>query len=259
MSLSVVVIVRNEAANLRACLESVPFATETVVLDGGSSDDTLAIAAACGARVSQAADWPGFGPQKNRALALATGDWVLSLDADERVTPGLAAQIEAAMASGSADAFDIPRLTRFCGRWIHHCGWTPDHVLRLFRRGRAHFSDDLVHERVVTELGTRVGRLTSPLLHESYPTPATYWRKLETYSQAWAVQQHRRGRRTSMARAAAAAAAAFVRSYLLRLGFLDGAMGFAVCTMQAQAAFGKYFALYCLNREDDPKLPEPPA
>lgn len=258
MSLSVVVITRNEAANLRACLASVPFADEIVVLDSGSTDDTMAIARECGARVSQSADWPGFGPQKNRALALAGSDWVLSLDADERVTPQLADQIRAAMASGAAEAYEIPRLTRFCGRWIRHCGWTPDHVLRLFRRTRAHFSDDLVHERVLTELGTRKGRLTSPLLHESYPTPAHYWRKLEAYSQAWARQQQARGRRTSMARAGAAGVAAFVRSYLLRLGFLDGAMGFAVCTMQAQAAFGKYFALYCLNRQDDPSLSEPP-
>ena len=259
MSLSVVVITHNEAANLRACLDSVPFADEIVVLDSGSSDDTVAIATACGARVSQSSDWPGFGPQKNRALALATGDWVLSLDADERVTPQLAAQIQAAIASGRHEAYEIARLTRFCGTWIRHCGWTPDYVLRLFRRGQASFSDDLVHERVVTELATPPGRLTSSLLHESYPTPAHYWRKLEAYSQAWALQQHRQGRRASMARAGAAAAVAFLRSYLLRLGFLDGAMGFAVCTMQAQAAFGKYFALYCLNRQDDPRLPEPPA
>jgi glycosyltransferase involved in cell wall biosynthesis len=259
MSLSVVVITRNEAANLRACLQSVPFADDIVVVDSGSTDDTVAIARDCGARVTETADWPGFGPQKNRALALARGDWVLSLDADERVTPQLAAQIQAAMASADVSAYDIPRLTRFCGQWIHHCGWTPDHVLRLFRRGQARFSDDLVHERVLTELGTRPGRLTSPLLHESYPTPAHYWRKLEAYSQAWARQHHARGRRASMARAGAAGAVAFLRSYFLRLGFLDGAMGFAVCTMQAQAAFGKYFALYCLNRQDDPSLSDPPA
>jgi glycosyltransferase involved in cell wall biosynthesis len=251
MALSVIVITRNEAANLRACLESMPFADEIVVVDSGSTDGTIDIARDCGARVVETPDWPGFGPQKNRALALAGCDWVLSIDADERVTPALAQQIRAAMAPGGADAFEIPRLTRFCGQWIRHCGWTPDHVLRLFRRGRARFSDDLVHEKVVTDLDAVKRRLTSPLLHESYPTPAHYWRKLEAYSQAWALQHHARGRRTSMGRAGAAAVAAFVRSYLLRLGFLDGAMGFAVCTMQAQAAFGKYFALYCLNRQDD--------
>ncbi len=255
MRLSVIVITRNEAANLRDCLASVAFAHELIVVDNASTDGTPGIARDCGAQVAHTDDWPGFGPQKNRALALATGDWVLSIDADERVTPALAAQIQDAMASGRADAFEIPRLTRFCGQWIRHCGWTPDHVLRLFRRGAARFSDDLVHERVVLAQG-RPGRLASPLLHDSYPTPSHYWRKLEAYSQAWAAQRHAQGRTTSMARAALSGWVAFMRSYVLRLGFLDGAMGFAVCTMQAQAAFGKYFALYCLNRQDDPSPPD---
>lgn len=254
MRLSVIVITRNEAANLRACLDSVAFADEMIVVDNASTDATVDIARACGAAVTHTDDWPGFGIQKNRALALATGDWVLSIDADERVTPELALQIQGAMASGRAQAFEVPRLTRFCGQWIHHCGWTPDYVLRLFRRGTARFSDDLVHERVISD-GGRLQRLSSRLLHESYPTPAHYWRKLEAYSHAWATQRHAEGRTTSMTRAALSAWVAFVRSYVFRLGFLDGAMGFAVCTMQAQAAFGKYFALYCLNRQDDPTPP----
>lgn len=256
MSLSVILITKNEAANLPGCLASVAFADELVVVDSGSSDDTVAIAQAHGARVQQTPDWPGFGPQKNRALDMATSDWVLSIDADERITPELQQQILGAVASGRADAFEIPRLTRFCGQWIRHCGWTPDHVLRLFRRGTARFSDDLVHERVVAS-GGAPARLTQVMLHDSYPTPAHYWRKLESYSLAWAQQRHAAGRQTSMLRAALAGAVAFVRSYVFRLGFLDGAMGFAVCTMQAQASFGKYFTLYCLNRQasDRPHAP----
>lgn len=250
MTLSVVVITRNEAANIGACIASISFADEIVVLDSGSTDDTAAIARSLGARVVHTPDWPGFGPQKNRALAQATCDWVLSLDADERVTPELAAQIQAAMRGARASAYEIPRLTQFCGQWIRHCGWTPDHVLRLFRRGAARFSDDLVHERVLLDSGTP-GRLQSPLLHYSYPTPAHYWRKLESYSLLWAEQRHAQGRRTSMTRAVLSGVVAFVRSYVLRLGFLDGALGLAVCTMQSQAAFGKYFTLYCLNRQDD--------
>lgn len=257
MRLSVIVITRNEAANIRACLESVAFADEIIVLDSASTDDTPAIARACGAIVSQTSDWPGFGPQKSRALALATGGWVLSLDADERVTPALAVQIRQALDGAGPQGYEIPRLTEFCGQWIRHCGWTPDHVLRLFRRGQARFSDDLVHERLILDRG-QPGRLTSPLLHHSYPTPAHYWRKLGAYSDAWARQRHSQGQTTTMTRAALSAVAAFVRSYVLRLGFLDGAMGFAVCTMQAQAAFGKYFALYCLNRTDDPETPVKP-
>jgi len=252
--LSVVIITFNEQANIRACLESVGFADEIIVVDSGSTDATVALATAAGARVTVTPDWPGFGPQKNRALALARHDWVLSLDADERVSPALAKEIGSAMQSSRAAAYEIPRLTQFCGQWIRHCGWTPDRVLRLFRRDAARFSDDLVHERVIAHGGVSAC-LTEPLLHYSYPTPAHYWRKLEQYSQAWAQQRAARGQTTSMGRAAAAGVVAFVRSYFFRLGFLDGAMGFAVCTMQAQAAFGKYFALYCLNQEDDRSNP----
>lgn len=253
--LSVIMIAKNEAANIEACLASFAFARERIVYEQGSNDDTVARARALGALVSQSNDWPGFGLQKNRALEQATQDWVLSIDADERVSSELAEEI-VAIVNGDPDkqcaAYEIPRLTNFCGRWILHCGWTPDHVVRLFRRGTARFSDDMVHERVL--LGaTKPCRLKSPLFHYSYPTPAHYWRKLEQYSHAWALQKHREGVRTSMLRAAASGAVAFLRSYLLRLGFLDGAMGFAVCTMQAQAAFGKYFELYCLNQQDGRK------
>lgn len=248
--LSVIIITFNEATNIAACLDSVSFADEVIVVDSGSTDGTAVIAASQGARVTVTADWPGYGPQKGRALALATKDWVLSLDADERVTPALAKQIRQAMAQGTNSAYAIPRLTQFCGQWILHCGWTPDHVLRLFRRDSARFSDDLVHEQVL--VGTVMPtHLTEPLLHFSYPTPGHYWRKLEQYSRAWARQRHAQGQKTTMLRAFLAGLVAFLRSYLFRLGFLDGAMGFAVCTMQAQAAFGKYFELYCLNRKNE--------
>lgn len=246
--LSVIVIARNEASNIQACLSGVNWAADRIVVENGSSDETVDLARATGARVLQTPDWPGFGPQKNRALQEARCEWVLSLDADERVSPELSDEIREVLRRGSCDSYEIPRLTNFCGTWIRHCGWTPDHVARLFRKGSARFSDDLVHERLVTD-GARPGRLKSPLLHYSYPTPAHYWRKLERYSHDWAVQKHGEGHRASMARAAASSLTAFIRAYFFRLGFLDGAMGFAVCSMQAQAAFGKYFELYCLNRE----------
>lgn len=252
MTLSVIIITKNEEANLQACLESVRFADQWVVVDNASTDSTRAIASAFGAEVMQTETWPGFGPQKNLALGLATHEWVLSLDADERVTPELAAEIARQLHRPTADAFEIPRLTQFCGQWIHHCGWTPDPVLRLFRRGKARFSDDLVHERVVLHAG-RPSRLTARLLHYSYPTPAHYWRKLEQYSLAWAEQSHARGRASSMPRAVTSGLMAFVKSYFFRLGILDGSMGFAVCAMQAQAAFGKYFTLYCLNQKNASK------
>jgi glycosyltransferase involved in cell wall biosynthesis len=265
-TLSVILITNNEAGNILDCLASVSFADQIVVVDSDSTDNTVALAKSVGAQVLQTADWPGFGAQKNRALDLATGDWVFSIDADERVTPELAEQLKAAINIGyqtdskndsnidnirnkdirQHDAYEIPRLTQFCGQWIRHCGWTPDHVLRLFKRCSARFSNDLVHERLVQSQGT-CGKLTTPMSHYSYPTPASYWRKLDQYSQAWAKQRYLEGKKTSMVRATMSGVAAFVRTYFLRLGFLDGALGFAVCTMQAQSAFGKYFTLYCLN------------
>ncbi len=254
--LSVAVITKNESKNIADCLRCVGFADQLLVLDSGSTDETVEVARSFGAEVTISPDWPGFGRQKNRALDATTNDWILSIDADERVTPELALEITNALqhadAASERVAFEIPRLTQFCGVWIRHCGWTPDHVLRLFKRGEAHFSDDLVHEKVLlTQADTKVVRLKNPLLHYSYPTPDHYWRKLQHYSQEWARQRHARGQTATMTRAAFAAVAAFLRSYVFRLGFLDGAMGFAVCTMQAQSAFGKYFELYCLGRKHE--------
>jgi glycosyltransferase involved in cell wall biosynthesis len=250
MRLSVIVITHNESTNIADCLSTLAFADEIIVVDCASTDGTPDVARSLGAVVHVTTDWPGFGIQKNRALDLAQHPWVLSLDADERVPAELAKQIRQVVMQDTGVAFEIPRLTQFCGHWIRHCGWTPDYVLRLFRRGSARFSDDLVHERVVVKQGV-AGRLAVPLLHYSYPTPSHYWRKLEQYSQAWAHQRFADGQKTSMVRAGLAGVVAFLRSYFFRLGFLDGAMGFAVCTMQAQAAFGKYFALYCLNQKND--------
>jgi glycosyltransferase involved in cell wall biosynthesis len=255
-SLCVTIITKNEAANIEACLRSVWFADQVVILDSGSTDDTAQIARSLGGEVIVNPDWQGFGIQKNRALDAASCAWVLSIDADERVTPELAHEIQTQLsqlpADGRSVAFEIPRLTQFCGVWIRHCGWTPDHVLRLFKRGEARFSDDVVHEKVLLmRADTQVVRLKNPLLHYSYPTSDHYWRKLQHYSQEWARQRHARGQTATMTRAAAAAVAAFLRSYVFRLGFLDGAMGFAVCTMQAQSAFGKYFELYCLGHKHE--------
>jgi glycosyltransferase involved in cell wall biosynthesis len=252
MKLSAVLIAHNEEANLEECVQSVALADECIVVEHGSTDRTPEIAARLGVRFEQTGDWPGFGLQKNRALDLAQGDWVLSLDADERVTPGLMAEVMAAISSGRSDAYEIPRRTQFCGSWIYHCGWSPDHVLRLFKRGSARFSPDKVHEKLVmNDPAARVGRLQQPLLHYSYPTPHQYWQKLQRYSHDWACQRHARGQNTTIARAALSGLAAFVKSYFFRLGFLDGAMGFVVCAMQGQAAFGKYFELYWLNRQDE--------
>ena len=137
-------ITKNEEANIGPCLDGLAFCDERIVVDSGSTDRTIALAQQKGARVFTH-DWQGFGKQKNVALSLASGDWVLSVDADERVSPALAREIEHAVADGRADGYEIPRLSSFVGREMRHSGWFPDYVLRLFRRGKARFSDDLVH------------------------------------------------------------------------------------------------------------------
>lgn len=249
MSLSIIVITKNEAHNIEACLASVSFADEWIVVDAASVDSTVAIAQQYEAKVHVTQDWPGFGKQKNRALDFATGDWVLSIDADERVTPELAAEIQLAMKSNSGDIFNMPRRTSFCGQWIDHCGWSPDRVTRLFRRGSARFNENLVHESLQpVQLDAKIRHLATKLLHYSYPTPNHYWDKLKIYSEAWAIQKQVEGKTASISRALAASCVAFVRSYIIRLGFLDGALGFVVCQMQAQATFYKYFQLYFLNQ-----------
>jgi len=248
MPLSVIIITRNESANIAACLSSVGFADEVIVLDGQSTDDTVVIAKQLGAKVFLAEGWNGFGPQKNKALDHAAHEWVLSLDADERVSPELALEIQHVIREGKYAIYDIPRLTNFCGQWIHHCGWRPDRVVRLFKRQTARFSPDWVHEKLIAVHNPPMGQLKHSLLHYSYPSANDYWRKLQLYSQAWAQQKFDQGQTTSMLRAVSSGLVAFVKSYLFRLGFLDGAMGLAVCIMQGQAAYGKYFTLYCLNQ-----------
>lgn len=246
--LSVVVIALDEEARLPECLASVSFADEIVVLDSGSRDRTVEIARAAGARVETSPDWPGFGPQKNRALALATRDWVLSIDADERVTPELREEIQAVVRSGAAaaDAFDIPRRSSYCGQYMAHSGWYPDRVPRLFRRGRARFSDDIVHERLVTD--GPVGHLRCDLLHESFDDLSDVLRKLDAYSTAGARRMWEQGRRASLARAIASGLWSFVRTYLLQRGFLDGRMGFVLAVSNAEGTYYRYLKLWLLQR-----------
>lgn len=244
--LSAILITFNEAHNLAECLSSLQgLADEIVIVDNGSRDGTLDIAAQFGARVVRTDDWPGFGPQKNRALDAATGEWVLSIDADERVTPELADEIRGVIAGNADAAYEIPRLSWYCGRFMRHSGWRPDRVLRLFRRQQARFSDDLVHERVLIN-GQPVRALTNDLLHYSYLDFSQVLKKTDTYSSAAAQQAYRAGRRASFTSALVHGAWAFVRTYFLRAGFLDGAHGLALAISNAEASYYKYLKLWLL-------------
>ncbi|HUR87721.1 MAG TPA: glycosyltransferase family 2 protein [Ramlibacter sp.] len=247
--LSSIVITRNEEANIAGCLASVAFCDEIIVVDNGSTDRTVQLAEAAGARVIIANDWPGFGAQKNYALSHATMSWVLSIDADERVTPQLREEIERAVDEARFDAWDIPRRSSFCGRYMQYSGWYPDRVTRLFRRDRGRFSDDRVHERVVVE-GT-VGHLRNDLLHTTYPDLETMLGKLDRYSTASAQAMFDRGERSSVLGAIVRGKWAFIRTYLLRLGFLDGALGFALAVSIAETTYYKYLKLWLLGRRKD--------
>lgn len=262
-TLSVIVITKNEARHIAGCLESVGFADEWIVVDSGSSDATVEIARAHGAQVTVTPDWPGFGPQKSRALAQARGEWVLSIDADERVGPELARQIRRVVAagadtSGSASdgpggqkppgeplGYELSRLSSFCGQWMRHGDWYPDRVLRLFRRGSGRFSDDLVHERVVVE--GSVGRLEGDLLHDTMPDLADALDKMNRYSSGRALDRVRRGARGGLAKAVAHGGWAFVRSYLLKRGFLDGKLGFVLALYIAEGTYYRYLKMGLLS------------
>lgn len=246
--LTATILTRNEAHNIGDCIASLAdLADEVIVLDSGSTDATRDIARASGAIVLEDnGAWPGFGPQKNRALNHATGEWVLSIDADERVTPQLRADILAAMDSASQTVFAMPRLSQFCGRFIRHAGWYPDHVVRLFQRGAARFSDDLVHEKLI--FNGIMGMLEHPLLHYSYRDYSDVLRKIEAYSSAGARQAFQAGKRATPSSALFHGVWAFVRTYVVRLGLLDGAQGFGVACMNAQASYYKYIKLWHLAR-----------
>ncbi|MEW5879230.1 MAG: glycosyltransferase family 2 protein [Pseudomonadota bacterium] len=236
--LSVAIIARNEEGNLPACLASVEFADEIVVVDHASTDRTAQIARDRGARVVETADWPGFGAQKNRALDACTGDWILSLDADERVTPQLRAEIERMLAQPDFDVYEIPRRSTYCGRFMRHGGWHPDYVRRLFKRGAARFCAAAVHESLVTE--RRVGRLREPILHYSFRTMDEVIAKMNRYSSDSAAALAARGEVPGLARAIVHGLAAFLRTYVFKLGFLDGRRGFLLAVSNAEGSYYRY-------------------
>jgi len=242
MTVSAILITKNAAATLERCLVSVKWVDEIVVVDSGSSDDTLDICRSFDARVHRTEDWPGYGPQKNRALERAQCEWVLSIDADEWLTAEAREDIERAMrAPGDYSAYALPRCSSFCGRYMRHSGWWPDHVVRLFRRGRASFSNDLAHERLIVD--GRIGRLREPLMHEAIVDLDQMLGKMNAYSTASARMLAARGKRAGIGRALLHGAWAFMRTYFFRLGLLDGREGFMLAIANAEGSYYRYLKL----------------
>jgi glycosyltransferase involved in cell wall biosynthesis len=244
--LSAILITRNEAENIGDCLDSLAFCDERIVVDCGSTDATVDIARGKGARV-EFHEWRGFGPQKNYALSLATGTWVLAVDADERITPELAAAIKRALPDASADAFEFPRLSSFCGRQMRHSGWYPDYVVRLFRRGTARFDDVLVHERVICD--GPVKRLRQPLTHDAVRKLEDALSRIDRYSTASAEAVVAAGRKVSFMTGIGHGLFSFVRAYIFHAGFLDGAEGFLLAVANAEGSYYRYMKAWLATRE----------
>jgi glycosyltransferase involved in cell wall biosynthesis len=254
LKISATIITFNEADNIRAACESVAWADEILVVDSRSTDDTRAIAEACGVRIV-CRDWPGFAAQKQFAADSVTHDWVFSLDADERVSDELRASVLALRARESgelADGYRIARRSFYMGRWIRGGGWYPDYQLRLYKRTRGRWEGAYVHESVHMQTGARVETLAGDILHYSVRDAAHHHRMIgERYAPLAARQMFEAGRRTSPLRIATAAPAAFTRSLILKGGFRDGLAGLAIARFAAHHAFLKHLMLWEMQRSDE--------
>jgi glycosyltransferase involved in cell wall biosynthesis len=241
VKLTVTVITLNEAANVERALESVAWADEVIVIDSGSTDATVEIARRHATRV-EVLDWPGYGAQKNRAADMAANDWILSIDADERVTPELAGEIREVLEHPDAGGYRIPRVTWYLGRWIRSTDWYPDPQLRLYDRRVARWNLRQVHESV--DLPDPPGRLRHDLQHYAYRDVAHHLATIDRYTTLAAEQWAAKGRRTTALGAIVHAKLAFLRNFVLRGGFRDGAAGLLVSTLNSYYVFLKFVKLW---------------
>jgi glycosyltransferase involved in cell wall biosynthesis len=253
--LSVVIIAKDAASQIGECIDSVKFADEVLVVDSGSNDATRAIADVAGCRVIEK-EWLGFGRQKQFAVGEAKHDWVLCLDIDERVSPALEASIRAVFATSpiSHHAYRMPRRNRFLGRWLAHGEGYPDWSLRLFDRNHASWSNDEVHETVITTAD--VGRLSGDLMHDSAEDVTMYLAKQNRYSSLHAQALYGQGVRAGYIKLFLSPLARFIKFYFLRQGFLDGGPGFAHVAIGCFAAFAKYAKLIELSKKANEDTPQ---
>ncbi len=245
--LSVIIVTKNEAHNIAACLASVAWADEIIVLDSGSSDDTVKLAVAAGARVIET-DWPGYGPQQNRGIDAATFEWIYSLDADERITPALAAEIRAVTREHKFKVFDVPRRSFFVTRFMEHSGWCPDRTRRLLKKGSARFTSHKIHANLATE--ETVGHLNEAMIHYSFLNYHAVVEKMNRYSSGSAQDLNAMGKRGSLATAIGHGLWTFIRTYFLKAGFLDGQAGLVLAIANAEGTYYKYLKLWELQNSE---------
>jgi len=246
--LSVVIITLNEETKIRDCLESVKWADEIIIVDGYSQDKTVEVAREYTPKIHQR-EFTGFGEQKNFALAKARGDWILSIDADERVTPELQEEIRRTLDNPKACGYYIPRKSYFAKRWIKHCGWWPDYVLRLFRRDCGRFSDRLVHEAVKVDGPTR--KLDNPLEHHPFSSVSDFIKKIDEYTAPGAQAMIAEGKNCSCWSALSHSTLAFVKTYFLKMGILDGWMGLVIAYSNAAGVFYRYIKCIEIKERQD--------
>lgn len=254
MKISATIITFNEESNVKAACESVAWVDEVVVVDSDSTDQTRELAEACGARVITN-EWPGFGAQKQFAVEQARYEWILSIDADERVSDELRNSIQSlrnAKDAELADGYKIARRTYYQQRWIRGGGWYPDRQLRLFRKSKGRWKQRHIHESVTMDPGARVERLKGDLLHYTSVDAAHHHRMIgERYAPLAALQMFEEGRRTSVLGVASAGPAAFIRSLILKGGLRDGFAGFTIASFAAHHAFLKHLMLWEKQRNTD--------
>lgn len=247
-TLSVVTLTKNEANNIAECLETVRWADELIVIDSGSDDGTREAARRYTNKVFSI-EWKGYGAARNAGIAHATGDWILWLDADERVTPELATDIQAILAGGDRGCagFAIARRAYFLGRWIQHAGWYPSRVTRLFRKSQARFSETRVHEQLMVD--GPVGRVEHDLMHYTDPDLDHYFTKFNLYTTLAAADMRAAGRSFVLTDLLLRPAFQFFKMYFLRRGFLDGMEGFILCVSSSAYVFTKYAKLWELKNK----------
>ncbi len=243
--LSAVIITHNAAGQLADCLNSLSFVSEIIILDSGSDDGTKDIADIFNSRFIHQ-EWLGYGPQKHRAVELASNDWVLCLDADERISDELAVSIQEEMKKPGFQAYQFPRCNRFMGRWLRHGEGYPDISIRLFNRNFAQWSDDAVHEVVQTEIP--VAELKGDLLHDSATSLSSYLEKQNQYTSLQADKLYLAGKRAGAGKLIFNPLFRFFKFYFFRLGLLDGVPGLIHILIGCQNTFIKYAKLIALQR-----------
>jgi len=250
MSLSIIIITKNEEAQIKDCLESVRFADEIILVDSGSTDKTLSIARAYATRIIET-DWKGYSGTKMIALEAATGDWILWLDADERVQPSLQEEIQEVTKTGAVAGYYIARKAIFLGRWIKHCGWYPGYVIRLFKKEGARFSENLVHESVYID--GPAAHLKSPLIHYTDTSLDHYFIKFNKYTTLAARELFQSNYSCHLTDLIGRPIYSFIKMYIIKRGFLDGVQGLILCILSACYVFTKYAKLWHYREQNKTK------